>query len=190
MQMNEIFVSEEFEEALQKELKRVEKEAISPSLNAWVMRICRARHCRTKSSDPKRSPAWHRKSSAMPVWRSTHREQWPNTATGASNRSPYWSKTMAAWTSDELRIMEREYPHLPALEIANQIGRTVSSVYSKANSLGLRKTEDFFADPERSGRLGRGHTRGCDTRFKPGGTPWNKGMRYRVITKSGVRGFE
>ena len=97
---------------------------------------------------------------------------------------------MAAWTSDELRILKRDYPHRPAREIAEQIGRPVTSVYSKANSLGIRKSEEFLSDPERSGRLKRGHTRGCGTRFKSGHMPWNKGLRYNAGGRSAQTRFK
>ncbi len=97
---------------------------------------------------------------------------------------------MTTWTSDELRILERDYPHRTAQEIADQLGRSVRSVHKKAARLGLRKSEDFYADPARSGRLTGDDTRGSASRFRSGHTPWNKGISFDAGGRSAQNRFK
>ena len=60
----------------------------------------------------------------------------------ATTRMPRWSK-------EELDVLERDYPTLPNLEIAQALGRSVKSVVSKAHNMGLKKA------PERLRSMGR-----------------------------------
>ena len=90
---------------------------------------------------------------------------------------------MAIWTADELRILRRDYPHKTAQEIADRLGRSVRSVYAKAGCIGLCKSQEFYSSHD-SGRLDCADRRGRNTRFQPGNTPWNKGIRFDVGGRS------
>lgn len=78
------------------------------------------------------------------------------------------------WSDDELEILCRRYPDEPTHAIATALGRPIHGVQGKANALGLRKSEAFFAGPH-SGRL-VGST-GASSRFQKGQRPWNTGMK-------------
>lgn len=43
------------------------------------------------------------------------------------------------WTYKDLEILRRDFPVLPCEEIARKLGRTMQSVYCKANILGIKK---------------------------------------------------
>lgn len=78
------------------------------------------------------------------------------------------------WTVVELEILRRYYPDMITRAIADALGRTERQVYSKAASLGLKKSAEYLAGPHAC-RLRRGDNVGAATRFKKGQTPWNKG---------------
>lgn len=56
---------------------------------------------------------------------------------------------MPRWRPDELKLLQDLYPGCSNLDIAQQLGRSVKSVVSKAHHLGLRK------DPSRLREMGR-----------------------------------
>lgn len=78
------------------------------------------------------------------------------------------------WTKWELDTLCRLYPDRTAKEVALAIDRPVSSIYAKANQLGLSKSAEFYASPK-SGRTDG--TRGIAGRFSKGSVPANKGLR-------------
>jgi hypothetical protein len=80
----------------------------------------------------------------------------------------------ARWSDMELDILRRLYPDSRTDTIAAAIGRPVASVYNKALSLGLRKTEAYLSSAN-AGRLDG--KRGAEKRFGTGHTPWNKGLK-------------
>lgn len=80
------------------------------------------------------------------------------------------------WTDDQVDALTRLYPDTPTADIAKQFGITVERVYSKANLLGLKKSEAYLASPAAC-RLRKGDGVGAATRFKPGQHSWNKGMK-------------
>lgn len=79
------------------------------------------------------------------------------------------------WTTDQVDALTRLYPDTPTADIAKQLGITVERVYSKANLLGLKKS-DAYLDSPAACRLRKGDGVGAATRFKPGQQSWNKGM--------------
>lgn len=79
-----------------------------------------------------------------------------------------------SWTAEEDAIMHDRYPDEPAVDIAEALGRSIQSVYSRARTLQIKKSEDFMASPA-SGRLDG--VRGEETRFTRGRPGWNKGMK-------------
>jgi hypothetical protein len=53
---------------------------------------------------------------------------------------------MPRWSSEELDLLKREYPTRSNLEIAQNLGRSVKSVVSKAHHLGLKKSTERLRD--------------------------------------------
>lgn len=74
--------------------------------------------------------------------------------------------------------MREFYPHLTGADMAKVLKRSERSVYQRATALGLHKSPEFLAS-DRSGRVQRGRKdpRLMATQFKPGFTPWNKGVK-------------
>jgi len=79
------------------------------------------------------------------------------------------------WTDAERDLLRAHYADTPTAELAARLGRSVKTVYTVAYTLGLRKSDTYFA-AGLGGRAGDG--RGAATRFQPGHTTWNKGQRY------------
>ncbi len=80
------------------------------------------------------------------------------------------------WSTREKEIVRSRYPHEPTQKIADDIGRSLDSVYRLANKLKLAKTEEYLASPDAC-RLRRGDNIGAQYRFKKGQTPPNKGVK-------------
>lgn len=82
-----------------------------------------------------------------------------------------------AWTTEDDAWLRTLYPDVPTKQVAEMIGRTLDAVYRRAAKLRLKKSAAFNASAA-SGRLVPGCAqRGISTRFKPGTTPPNKGLR-------------
>ena len=87
------------------------------------------------------------------------------------------------WTAAEDAAIAEHYATHSAQEIAAMIGRTRSSVWQRAHSLGLKKSHAWIAertrqamsDPDHGGRAGQ---------FKPGAEPWNKGTHFHAGGRS------
>lgn len=80
------------------------------------------------------------------------------------------------WTPAEEEQMAILYPVLAAKDVAAILGVTVSSVYYKADNLGLKKSPAFY-ESRQSTRLNGNDGSGCSTRFTKGLQPWNKGIK-------------
>jgi hypothetical protein len=82
------------------------------------------------------------------------------------------------WTPEQLRILREKYPDTPTAQLAAELGRHIGSVHQKATSLGIRKSAAFMASVH-AGRIQRGKQNDAikSTQFKPGLTPWNKGVK-------------
>lgn len=78
------------------------------------------------------------------------------------------------WTPEEIETLSRLYPDHFAKEIADILGRGVSSIYCKAISLGLECTKDKI---RRSGLLSANHPNTIASRFRKGHVPDNKGKK-------------
>lgn len=80
------------------------------------------------------------------------------------------------WSVEALAILRRRYPHEPTAAIAADLGVTVSACYQKARNLGIKKTAAYLNGPFAC-RLRRDDNPGMGTRFQPGQTPPNKGVK-------------
>ncbi len=86
-------------------------------------------------------------------------------------------------------LLRQQYSDTPSHELAVQFQRTVCQVYSEANSMGLKKSEEYLASPA-GGRLQPSNDKGGKTRFKPGHQSWNKGISYRAGGRSAETRFK
>ncbi|CAB4127090.1 HNH nuclease [uncultured Caudovirales phage] len=80
------------------------------------------------------------------------------------------------WTMDDDAIMRAEYPNISTKKLAEKLGVSIRSCYSRATVLGLVKTSVYLSTPE-SGRLSKGDVIGSKTFFKKGNKPFNKGLK-------------
>lgn len=80
------------------------------------------------------------------------------------------------WIKAEDRIMKRLYPNQSTESVAAVLNRSLRSVYSRANTLGLKKTEKYLST-EASGRLTKNSVAGFNTRYKKGQVSFNKGLK-------------
>jgi hypothetical protein len=78
------------------------------------------------------------------------------------------------WSETDLATLREMYPTRSTREIANELRRSVCSVYGMANNLGLEKTPEYL---QRECRLQKGHTLGRATQFRKGDAPANKGLK-------------
>lgn len=77
------------------------------------------------------------------------------------------------WSAEEEQLLRERYADELTEVLAEELGRSVAKVLSKANAMGLHKSEAFIErhcrnlDPET----------GAAFRFQRGHTTWNKGMK-------------
>ena len=83
------------------------------------------------------------------------------------------------WTQEEIDILTRMYPDHVAKEIAGVLGRGASSIYYKAQQLGLESTPEKI---RRSGLMSSNHPNCVAARFPKGHIPDNKGKRVSPET--------
>lgn len=87
-----------------------------------------------------------------------------------------WRGGKRLWTAAEDQLLRDRYPHEMTCDIAAALGRTVAGTYQRAKLLNVEKSDAYYAGPA-STRMKPGDGRGGATRFKPGQTPPNKGLR-------------
>lgn len=80
------------------------------------------------------------------------------------------------WSPEEDAIMRQLYPNTLTEAIGRQLGRSVTSTYSRAHKLGLAKSKAFLIAQNRALGL-RLATAGKGRRFAKGHVPANKGLR-------------
>jgi hypothetical protein len=85
---------------------------------------------------------------------------------------------MPRWTKEEDAVLRVDYPGRRTTDVAEDLGRTVCSVFNRAHKLGLKKSAEFNVS-ELSGRPLRGKhdLRGANARFQKGTAPWNRGIK-------------
>lgn len=77
------------------------------------------------------------------------------------------------WSAEEEQLLRERYADELTEVLAKELGRSVAKVLSKANAMGLHKSQAFLNQ----------HCRNLDPavgaafRFQKGLTPWNKGMK-------------
>jgi len=84
--------------------------------------------------------------------------------------------TRRRWSDTDDAVLCRRYPHEPTGVIAQDLGRSVKTVYQRAYKLGLAKTDAYLDSPS-AGRLTPGHCLSPATRYAAGHVPANKGLR-------------
>jgi hypothetical protein len=87
------------------------------------------------------------------------------------------NKPKHRWTAAQVAAVVRDYPHVSTKKLAESLGVEIYVVYKKAQDLKLKKTEVYYLASPDSCRLRRGDNIGAAYRFKPGLTPFNKGLR-------------
>lgn len=99
--------------------------------------------------------------------------------------------TRFRWTPEQEATLRQLYPDHTADVVAKVIGCSLSSAWSKAQNLGLKKSDAFKAS-DMSGRIQRGkqHLSMKATQFKKGITPWNKGTSYTAGGRSAETQFK
>lgn len=78
------------------------------------------------------------------------------------------------WTQQEIDTLTRMYPNHYAREIAGILGRGISSIHCKANSIGL---ESSLEKIQRAGYETSKSPASIATRFQKGSVPLNKGKK-------------
>lgn len=91
------------------------------------------------------------------------------------------------WSAaDDARLREL-FPTYSALEISDALGCTLSAVHNRAHTLGLRKSAGWKSErTERRWLEGR-YEASRAHQFRPGFTPWNKGIPGSTGTQPGCR---
>jgi hypothetical protein len=80
----------------------------------------------------------------------------------------------AAWTAEQDAILTKRYPSEKTADIAQTLNLKIHVVYKRATTLGLKKSQAFFASAASGRTDGK---RGNATRFKKGGESWNLGKK-------------
>jgi len=80
------------------------------------------------------------------------------------------------WTESDLLILKKEYPSTQSVLIAEKLDRSIKAIYSQANLMGLKKTEEFNRS-ESSGRMKDGQF-GKATQFQKNHKSFNTGMKW------------
>ncbi len=80
------------------------------------------------------------------------------------------------WTNDEIELLTRLYPDTSTSALAVLSCRSKRGIYSKASSLGLRKSEEYL-NSAGVGRIRSGDDRSKAAPFKLGHRPHNFGVK-------------
>lgn len=87
------------------------------------------------------------------------------------------------WTTEQIAILRREYPHKTCADVARLVGHSLSSTYQMAIRLKIGKS-DAFKESAASGRLTAMSAAGFNHRFKRGHSSWNKGTGWTAGGRS------
>lgn len=90
------------------------------------------------------------------------------------------------WSAADIALLRQQYPDRKTSILAAALRRPLSSIYTMAASLGLKKSAAFFASPDAyriDGETGKA------TRFPKGHRPWNAGLHYDAGGRSAETRF-
>jgi len=76
---------------------------------------------------------------------------------------------MTRWTEAEITLLRERYPDTDTNELADLLGRARHAVVSKAAKLGIAKSPEALSQTRAKWS--------ATAWFKPGQTPWNKGLK-------------
>jgi hypothetical protein len=93
------------------------------------------------------------------------------------------------WSAADVELLRELYPDAPPAELQARLGRSMSRIYGKASSLGLKRSDAYLAGPHAC-RLRRGDEVGKSHRFVKGQTPWNAGVSYEPGGRSAETRFK
>lgn len=82
------------------------------------------------------------------------------------------------WTTREVAILRRRYPHEPTADIARDLGRSLPATYNHALGMGLKKSAKYLASPA-AHRIDPNNPASKAHRFAPGHATWNKGKHHK-----------
>lgn len=89
----------------------------------------------------------------------------------------YHAEPRKWWTATEDALLRAKYPHIKTAKLVPMLpGRSLTTIYQRAQTLGLAKTAAYLASPDAC-RLRRDSSVGAPYRFKKGQQSWNKGKR-------------
>ena len=83
------------------------------------------------------------------------------------------------WEEWEDKLLLDSYATTPTIELATRLGRSLSSLYSRTRTLGIRKCEQYLRDPELNTQLKNFIMGGKKNHFKKGRVPENKGRKQK-----------
>lgn len=91
------------------------------------------------------------------------------------------------WEPVEDAMLRAQYPHMQTKIIALMLERTLTTVYQRAQRLGLAKSPEFYAHPASGRTTGR---QGISSRFVKGQVSWNKGQHFDAGGRSHLTRFK
>lgn len=90
------------------------------------------------------------------------------------------------WISEEEKVLTDKFSNTPTSELAIELGRSYSQVAQHANSMGLKKSEQYMVQCFEKTNKSLVEA-GKNNRFKKGGTPINKGKKQtEFMTVNGI----
>lgn len=95
--------------------------------------------------------------------------------------SPRRNAVRHRWTPAQIEALREHFPTTDSAALAVELGVSTVSLRNQATKLGLRKAKAYLSEIARTKSIG------VSTRFKPGQTPFNKGLKG---WKSGGRAAE
>lgn len=82
------------------------------------------------------------------------------------------------WTSQETEKLIKLYSNTSNNILCHYFNTTITRIYRKANSLGLKKSDKYYKQYG-GGRIKKGEKIGLNTTFKKGSIPFNKGKKWK-----------
>lgn len=90
------------------------------------------------------------------------------------------------WTDQEIALLTKKYSDTETHLIAEELDRTVCSVFNQVNKLGLKKSNAYFQRTRSKTLIEAGKK----SRFKKGNVPFNKGVPFNPGGRSAETRFK